>query len=128
MSEIIVKWASDRPSSVKNINELDELLDHVQAAHKGKPALIELCRETNTSLFVAVGDAEYMLHIEGKAEPSLTSVGDSQLTGAAIFYCGGQWTEVPRKNLVPVERARAAIRHWATTGEASSDIIWSKER
>ncbi len=62
--------------------------------------------------------------------PYLVVVGDPALTfesgGVVVFRFGGQWTEILRRNCVPVDVMLRIARDFFTTGHLSDWIAWEE--
>lgn len=62
--------------------------------------------------------------------PYLTAVGDPSLTyekgGVVVFRYGGEWTEILRRNCVPVEKMLEVVKHFFLTGSLPIWIPWEE--
>lgn len=128
----IVKWGkSESTSVVESIEELEALLDrlHLDAA-KGEPILVTVERvQDGDSLTIGVGREMSVLNFVSSDgdPPYFISRGDNNDDDQTVhFYFMGSWSEFPLKNTVPLERARAAIRHFWKTGVRDPTIGWEE--
>ena len=62
--------------------------------------------------------------------PYLVAVGDPAATvgegGVAVFRFEGQWTEIPRRNCVPVDVMLRIVKDFFTTGRLPDWIGWEE--
>jgi hypothetical protein len=58
--------------------------------------------------------------------PYYISRGDPGRAEPIVFHYSGEMTEFPPWSAIPVEDARAAMRHLFTTGELSQKIDWAE--
>jgi len=57
----------------------------------------------------------------------MVSVGDDDRDELLdIYVSGDHHSQTPRRNSVPVDAARAAMRHVLATGELSPDVTWEE--
>ena len=57
----------------------------------------------------------------------MVSVGDDERDETLDFYVSGDHhTQTRRRNTVPVDVARAAMRHFFSAGELLSDVAWEE--
>ena len=54
------------------------------------------------------------------------SLGDGDAEGSVVYYMP-QWTDIPRKWLVPRSLGLEAVKEWYETGKLSSAIEWTDE-
>lgn len=111
-------------------HEVDLLLDQLQLAFTGTdPALVTVeFVETGDSLSIGLGRERSVLnYIRGdKDPPYYTSSGGADDDEAVSFRFGGDWSEFPPWNAVPIALAREAMRHFCETGKLSNDIQWEE--
>lgn len=62
--------------------------------------------------------------------PYLTILGDESLTyengGVIVFRFEGEWTEILRRNCVPVETMRRVVRDFFETGAVPTCCMWEE--
>ena len=57
--------------------------------------------------------------------PNLITVGDERANyGAVFFFLGWRRTEIPRRNLLPVTKAREILREFFETGVRPTIVEW----
>ena len=126
-----VEWGhGPRQQSVPE-EELDGLLDRIsaQAQHEGRPQDVQVTVEGAGTLGIVVGaDWSVLNHIPAHRNPPyMVSLGHEQSDDPVAFYVAGDHhSEALRRNTVTPQAARAAIRHFALTGELSPDVDWDE--
>lgn len=127
MSKIVAQVFSSNVDylEVSNVAELDTELDRLAELNRGKPVIVEIINEKGDSLSIGLGGNESLLHLVSSNGPYWVSTGNARAKGTAVFYLDGQWTEIRRKQLVPIAEAREAVRHWYLTGSLSPALRWT---
>ena len=107
--------------------ELDELLDAIEVeSRRAKPLIAQLVMPDGRSLAIGLGRDEAPLSSTGPAgmPPYFASDSGRSDETPVVYYYGGEWTEQPAWQLVPVDVARDALRHFYRTGELTPAINW----
>lgn len=115
---------------VEDVNSSGQLLMRLEDLQR------EYVPERNESLYVYVENANRdVLHVglgpdkwlivrDRKGGECLVSLGDEAAEGSQVFLVP-EWTELPRKYLIPQEVAREVVRMWFETGTLSDSIRWT---
>jgi hypothetical protein len=128
----ILTWGMDATTAdLRTAEELDALLDDLdaEARERGRPQDIQLTVEAAGTLGLVVGANWSVLnHIpEDLDPPYLVSVGDHDRDELLDFHVSGDHhSQTLRRNTVPTDAARAAMRHFLATGELSPDVTWEE--
>ena len=112
-------------------DEVDEVLDHVadEARRNRKPQDVQVTVESAGTLGIVVGaDWSVLNHVPATLDPPYrVSVGDDQSNEPVAFYVAGDhYSETLRRNTIEPGAARAAMRHFVSTGELSPDVSWEE--
>ena len=127
----LVEWGHGQRGQVETAAELDALLDRVavEAGAAGRPRDVQVTVATAGTLGIVMGaDRSVLNHIPADSNPPyLASVGGHEGENPFVFYVAGDhYSECLRRNTIPVEAARAAMRHFLTTGELSPEVEWEQ--
>jgi Immunity protein Imm1 len=124
-----IKWGENGDREIATLAELESMLDELGQAEES--ALVEVMSPSGNSLAIAVGggENESMLNYipADRNPPYLSSVGNEKAAGTFEFSFAGEWSESPRRHLIPSAVARNAVRHFFLTGELSSDVHWEED-
>lgn len=116
--------------AVGSVQELDALLDRltVEAEEADLPFVVALAREDGSTLSIGLGTEESVAnYVSGSFDPPYyVSRGDPDRAEPVKFVFSGEMTEYPPWSAIPVEAARAAMRHFFETGELSPDVDWAE--
>jgi hypothetical protein len=113
-----------------SITELDALLDDLHAkCESTQPILVAVKSINGDTLTIGLGNGLSLLSfIPHNAEPPyLSSSGNRQAQGMSIFYYMGEWTEIPKRKLIPLAVARQAMRSFIATSTLPDDLIWEED-
>ena len=123
-----VEWGEGPQSiQVATVEELDALLDRVDAeARVGQRPVLALVGLGGTRyLTVGLGDDDVGLTYNDSSDwRSWSSLGDLTGDDEVGFWMGNQPTYVRRRELVPIDLARQAVRELYDTGERSQLVRW----
>ena len=126
---IKITW-NDHEDQVGSIDELDRALDDIHTRLRcAEPELVTVERPNGDSLSIGLGreDISVMNYVGVDQDPPyFTSSGGSDVDEAIAFRFGGEWSEFPLRNGIPIQRARAAMRHFCETGQLSEEVIWEE--
>lgn len=128
----ILTWGVDATTTdLRTAGELDALLDDLdaEARERGRPEDIQLTVEAAGTLGIVVGaDWSVLNHIPADLDPPyLVSVGDDDRDELLDFYISDDHhSQTLRRNTVPVDAARAAMRHFLATAELLPDVTWEE--
>jgi hypothetical protein len=127
----VVEWGQGQREEVESAAELDGLLDRVavEARAAGKPQDVQVTVAAAGTLGIVLGDDRSVLnHIPADSDPPyMVSVGAEAGEDPFVFYVAGDhYSESLRRNTIPLEAARAAMRHFLATGELSPEVQWEQ--
>lgn len=114
---------------VETVSGLDMVLDKLTVQARDAPFIVNVELANGDSLGIGLGTDETILSFTaGSLEaPYFASLGaDEQVEPLIEFTVGGQWTEFPRRNVVPLEEGRQAMREFVTTGQLSDAVRWEE--
>lgn len=126
-------WARDQQREIHSVAELDAFLTTLSQQVEGTMAVaVELFMDDDTGMCIVIG--ERVSHVSfyskrggplvvkavGTADVPLHETEDEIV---AFLYCG-EYSEVLRRDTVPVEVAREALRHYFLTGQRPNNIAW----
>jgi hypothetical protein len=125
-----VTWEG-RHADVASCEQVDQLLDRLEAEFAGDKAILVLIEETSTgdTLKVGVGRERTVLdYVPGSLEPPYyVSVGNPGEAGTLTFRYDGEVTEIPAKNGISRALGREAVRHFCRTGRLSESVHWEMD-
>lgn len=125
----IVTW-SEQERPVESVVGVDLLLDELHLLFRGtEPTLVSIeLIGIGDSLSVGLGcDLSVLNYVRGDQNPPYyTSVGELDADEVISFRFGGELSEYPVKNCIPVDRAREAVKHFCNTGKLMPDIAWEE--
>ena len=118
-----VSWASDGSAIIRDVGELDSLLDRLFAEHGPDNPIIAIvdgpCEE---SVYLGIGgDTSFVSSTE---VPYLTTVGTDLRDGEIDYFFQGHHSQVSRKQLIPAQVARKIVREFFSGGVLPSWQEW----
>ena len=128
--ELLVTWEEDEEQRVSSLEDLDRLLDVLADRFRGTPTVASVERVADgDSLAICLGEDSSLLNfVAGSGDPPYySSMGDRPGEELFAFRFGGQYSELPERYLIPIEAARAAMRHFCLTGELSPEVMWEQD-
>lgn len=131
MVEGYVRWKDLKGVYAGSLGALDEWIDTLQRdAEVEQPMVVEVERQGGKVLYIGLGRKDAVLSFAASPSPpyyvSWSGPPGKENEEADAFYFYGIWTEVPRRFLVPMPQARAALRFFWETGELSKEVSWEK--
>ena len=114
---------------ISDLNELDQLLDQVHLAALNTLPTIVSVEMNNTLIYIGLGLKLSFVHLlsVSNESPYLATVGDINLKGSVDFYFhGSHHTEIQRKNLIPIDKARFIVQKFYQTGIKPENITWEE--
>jgi hypothetical protein len=117
-------WPDRRVTSVE---ELDAQLDQIAAAFKESPVIVDLIDSEGDCLTLGLGADNTAVAVQPSGDGTyMESVGDETAdpTEHTVFYYGGQWTGVLKRDSVPVAIARQEVRRWFLERRVDGPIRW----
>jgi hypothetical protein len=132
MSEWTVVWNHGEVQDIVNsMSELDALLDRIHnATAQDRLNDIVIVSPTGDNIAIVMGASETVLSwISADGDPPyFASRGESEKI-EPVFTCflyGSEHTEYARRNVIPTERGREALRNFFATGKRPSNIEWEE--
>lgn len=123
-----ISWNNNEEHS-ESPQAVERLLDRLHASCRTTPTLVTVERTDNgDSLSIGLGsDKSVLNYVRGDQNPPYyTSSGGNHRDEAISFLFGGEWSEYPLRNAVPVSAAREAMALFCKTGELSKNIMWEE--
>jgi uncharacterized protein YdeI (YjbR/CyaY-like superfamily) len=123
-----LEWETTH-TDVRSERELDQVLDRLTAeARATRPFVAQLFSADGASLGMGLGrDSTIMSYIPANLDPPyLHSVGE-QDGDPLVFYFGGDWSEFPRRQAVPVSEGREAMRRFFANPSLPANIEWEED-
>lgn len=124
-----ISWNNEKMRA-GTIDEVEALLDLLHERFSNdEPTLVTVERASSgDSLSIGLGlDVSVMNYVRGdKNPPYYTTLGGGNVDKFVSFMFGGEWSEYPLRNAVPLSAARAAMRKFCETGELTTDVAWEE--
>ncbi len=124
--KILVGW-DDQEARVGGVQELDDLLDRLQREFAADlPHLVTVELEAGDSLAIGLGLPWSVLSFvaASREPPYYVSVGDGGFGQDIGFVFGGELSEYPSRNVIPLSVARTALRQFCLTGSLPATVSW----
>ena len=130
MTKISVQWSDREPGvEVSTPEELVRVLDDVAAALESEYPSIVFVDCHGHRAGIGLGRGESFVHIEQESgdPPYMITAGDTSAVGVVPFYLlGTHHTEIERRHLIPVEKARAILSEWVQTATRPRGVKWEE--
>ena len=128
---VTATWGSDESEVVETVEQLDTLLDRVEAdaRRSGCPQNVELdAGEAGTLGLVVGADRGLLNHVPADSNPPyLTSVGDEDDERAFVFFVhGDHYTEGDWRHTIPTPAAREAARVFLLDAVLDARVRWDE--
>ena len=128
MAKIIFDEKSDG-IEITDMKSFDQVLDQAHSIALNSLPTIVSVEIHNTLLYVGLGLEQSFIHFmsTNNEPPYFASVGDKNLDGVIDFYLhGSHHTEIQRKNLIPLDKARLIVKTFFQTGIRPDIIAWEE--
>ena len=127
----IVTWNREPSRKLKSVGAVDDLLDalHERFTKVGAPALVTVERGNGgDSLAIGLGRERTVLSFvrSDKDPPYFVSLGGERDGDSLWFDFGGDWSEFPFSQTVPLTSGRKAMREFCETGRLTKDLLWEQ--
>ena len=123
-----LQWDGGESSVVEDGERLDRLLDELAERHRDAPIRASLRIGTGATLGIGLGREQTVLDYVGPAPewpPYYVSVGDELAPDDHVdFHWLGQHTPCSRRDVVPNDLGRDALRRFLERGELSREVRW----
>jgi hypothetical protein len=127
---IIVQWSEEEPViEVSNTDELDRVLDNIVVKIGSNNPIIVFVEAHGYQIGIGLGHKESFVHFEQSSgdPPYMVTVGNRDAEGTVAFYLfGTHHTEVRRRNLIPMIKARNLLYEWIQTEVRPTNIEWEE--
>ncbi len=118
-----VSWAVDDSAVVRDVRELDALLDRLDAEYDSRaPIIAVLDGPRDESVYLGIGGE--MSFVSSTEWPYLTTVGDSAVHGEIDYFFEGHHSPILRKQLIPAQVVRRILREFFVSGVLSAWQEW----
>lgn len=119
-----LEW-NETEREVNTLEELDRALDELENQAQ-EPFMVELVRDDGASLSMGLGQSVTVLdYVPADGNPPyLLSHGPGTSAQSIWFRYRGDASEFPPEAAVPYPMGRAALRHFLSTGQLTSDLTW----
>lgn len=124
---MLVSWGVDASFEVETVDDLDRLLDTLDAECAGHGMIVQLTHPCGATLAVGLGHNESVLTYFDETGGSFSSVGDRNRDDYLAFEFGGDISEMMGAKAVPTIIARSVVRDFFEQGTRSAAIEWEKE-
>ncbi len=128
LAKIIFDEKSDG-LEIPDLKELDQVLDQAHFnALNSLPTIVSI-EMHNALLYIGLGLEKSFIHFmsSNNEPPYFSSLGDNDLDGVISFYLhGNHHTEIQRKNLIPLDKARFIVATFFQTGIRSEIVSWEE--
>jgi hypothetical protein len=113
-----------------SIEEVESSLDGLAQVLTPESALLVTIErvEDGTALSIGLGRSLSVLNFVGRNgdPPYFTSAGGGDASHSITFLFGGQLSEFPMRNAIPLVLARSAMRIFCATGQLTKDVQWEE--
>jgi len=126
--KIIIDENSD-VVEISDLRELDQVLDQAHTDALNTIPTIVTIEMHNALVYIGLGLEDSFIHFisSNNEPPYFASVGDDGLDGALDFYLhGGHHTEIQRRNLIPLGKARLIVKTFYETGIRPDGVVWEE--
>lgn len=123
-----LEWGENSVREVGSVEELDQVLDELEAKARDDPFLVELSRDGDGSLSMGLGRGLTVLdYVPADLDPPyLQAYAPSAAGGSLWFRFRGEASEFPPRAGVPVDAGRRALRHFLRTGQLATELAWKE--
>jgi hypothetical protein len=123
-----LEWET-KQTEVRSVRELDQVLDRLTAEAKAtRPFVAQLFAADGATLAMGLGrDATIMTYIPANLDPPYFHSVGKQRGAALVFHFGGDWSEFPRRQALPVNEAREAMRRFFANPTLPANIDWEED-
>jgi uncharacterized protein YdeI (YjbR/CyaY-like superfamily) len=123
-----LEWETTQ-TDVRSVRELDQVLDRLTAqARATRPFVAQLFSADGASLGMGLGrDSTIMSYIPANLDPPYFHSVGKQDGDPLVFYFGGDWSEFPRRQALPVSEAREAMRRFFANPSLPGNIEWEED-
>lgn len=123
-----LEWETTQ-TEVRSVADLDQALDRLTAEAKAtRPFVAQLFAADGTSLAMGLGrDSTVMSYIPANLDPPYFHSVGTQDGEALVFYFGGDWSEFPGKQALPMNEAREAMRRFFANPSLPANIEWEED-
>jgi Immunity protein Imm1 len=127
---LAVEWTSgDRAvrAEIKSWPEAEALLDRIGSGVEA-PCLVEFyVPDSGQSLGLGIGRKMSVVTYQASLDPPyFISQGDKARAGTEWFCYGNEKTEYLAKNLVPMDQALLALKHFVESGTQPENLDWER--
>lgn len=126
----ILEWSAILPRvELSTGADFEHAIDTLSArSSTGHPSIVALYAHGH-QVILGLGLPESFVQIQHQDDPenqpALVTVGNASAHGSVAFYLlGSQHTEIPRRNLIPVDSARRLARQFLESGTVSAEVAW----
>ncbi len=114
---------------ITDLIEFDQVLDQVHSnALDSLPTIVSI-EMHNALVYIGLGLEQSFIHFmsSNNEPPYFASVGDKDLDGVIEFYLhGNHHTDIQRKNLIPLDKARFIVKEFFQTGIRPEIVAWEE--
>jgi hypothetical protein len=112
---------------VSTVDELGALVTKAQAEGR-EPSILELVIDSGAAMSIGLGREMTVLgFVPGSLDPPYyASLGDLAADGFIEFAYGGQFTEFPLSQAIPLEVGIDALLDFFVTGTLSQAVTWQE--
>lgn len=124
-----ITWNSNSRRA-ESLQDVEQVLDTIHAASKEDPILVTVeIEESGDSLAIGLGaDLSVLNYVAGTRNPPyFTSKGSQDGDRVLSYRFGGDVSEFPVRNGIPVALARKAAKHFCQTGERIAEVHWEED-
>ena len=116
---------------IESEEDLERTLREVPAQASSPNAIVNIWSPTGDVLSVGISDGLACMNFTGSSgdPPYYKVVGHPELSpqdGVIVFRYEGQWTEIPKRNCVPVQVMIRGAKDFYRTGELPEWLEWEE--
>ncbi len=118
-----VAWSAQGSLGIRNVGDLDLLLDRLEREHgSDNPIILIVDGPCQESVYFGIGGD--LSFVSASKEPYLTTVGEDSADGEIDYFFQGHHSPVARKQLIPSPLARKIVREFFMTGVLPQWQAW----
>jgi hypothetical protein len=122
-------WEDKGEINISTFEDLEESLDQFEKEHQGnKASIVQIFLPSGTYMIAGLGHPESWLSYVYPHDnycSCKTSLGDKESREIVEFWWGNEFEEFRKRELIPHELARHAIRYFVkSSGKLTEEVTW----
>ncbi len=126
-----MSWTLDNEENRFEIPNAEKLRQYLHEFHQHaqqKPVIVTLNAPDKSCLAIGLGrDLSVLNYIAPGGWPALHVVGDEANDGVIDYMCFGQFSQIPARNTIPIDRAIEAAVEFFNSGKLAEALQWEND-